>query len=88
MYYGHDITMGLEISFMDAIKGADKKVSYERMEICTSCKGTGGAKDGGLTECPNCKGTGNQKMREGDFMISFICSNCEGKGYAYKDPCK
>jgi molecular chaperone DnaJ len=86
--YGHDITIGLEISFMDAIKGTDKKVSYEKIEMCNSCKGAGGAKGGGMIACPNCKGTGNQTMRKDNFVFSFTCSNCRGSGHILKDPCK
>lgn len=86
--YGHDVTIGLEIDFMDAVKGTTKTVNYEQIEMCTSCKGTGGAKGTGFTTCPTCKGSGNQTVRKDNFMLSFGCSNCKGTGQILKDPCK
>ncbi len=37
---GKDIVVNLEINFMEAIFGTQKSVSFERIAVCNSCKGS------------------------------------------------
>lgn len=85
---GRDITIGIEISFMDAIKGATRSVNYERTEVCPSCKGTGGKNGTGYTTCSHCRGTGTTGMRRGGMQILTTCNKCKGEGQILKNPCE
>lgn len=73
---------------MDAVKGVTKSVNYDKIEMCNSCKGTGGEKGAGHVTCPNCKGSGSHTMNKSNFVVSFQCPNCKGSGQVIKDPCK
>lgn len=36
---GGDIVLGMEIDFMDAVKGCEKSVTFNRSDVCLTCKG-------------------------------------------------
>ncbi len=73
---------------MDAIKGTTKTVSFDRVEPCPACKGTGGKGGAGHTTCQQCRGTGMQTTRRGNVIMSTTCPRCEGTGTVLKNPCE
>jgi molecular chaperone DnaJ len=89
---GDDITMDMTISFEESCNGVTKTVSYNKMDKCKSCGGTG-AKDGtGFTTCSYCHGNGRVKQRQslGGFGVMeniVTCSVCGGTGKVVTDKC-
>jgi len=84
----YDITIGLKVTFMEAIKGVTKNVVYEKLEMCKSCKGKGGKDGAGRSNCTQCRGTGMISNRRGNMIYSTTCSYCRGAGTILKDPCR
>jgi molecular chaperone DnaJ len=90
-YKGEDITISLEISFLDAVKGAQKQVNLERKGICTTCKGTKVKPGTSPSKCTNCGGRGTIFFQRGPMSIQTVCTKCKGTGTvikAYCTPCK
>ena len=88
---GADITLEVELSFLDAAKGSNKTVTFNRREPCASCKGTG-AKDGVKFEkCAKCNGTGTiQKVVGGGLfrmVNTTVCPDCNGTGKKIIEKC-
>lgn len=88
---GQDVTIEVELSFLDAAKGCSKTVTYNRREPCSSCKGTG-AKDGTKFQtCSRCNGTGKvQKYQSfGGMRIvnEGVCPDCGGTGKKILERC-
>ncbi|MFA5967255.1 MAG: molecular chaperone DnaJ [Patescibacteria group bacterium] len=80
---GNDIEANWQITFEEAVFGATKKISINRLVTCEACQGTG-ATDGKLVQCTACKGTGELKKTQktilGAFTQTYICDECKGLG--------
>ena len=89
---GTDVEISLNISFMEAAKGCKKKVSYDVIGVCKSCKGTGAQKGSSPVTCPNCKGSGQevavQRSAFGVVQTATTCTRCKGTGKVIENPCK
>ena len=63
----------------------------ERMEQCTTCKGSGCAPGTTPEVCPDCHGSGvvqvQQRTPMGVFASSRPCQRCHGTGKMISDPC-
>ncbi|RIA83006.1 hypothetical protein C1645_834465 [Glomus cerebriforme] len=77
---GSNIEVGLNIPFMEAIKGTTKTIMVESITSCKSCKGTG-SKGGKKDTCKTCNGTGIQFIQiNSGFHMQTTCTACGGKG--------
>eukprot|EP00033_Pygsuia_biforma_P001104 GCRY01001256.1.p1 GENE.GCRY01001256.1~~GCRY01001256.1.p1 ORF type:complete len:490 (+),score=81.77 GCRY01001256.1:95-1564(+) len=85
---GADIQIPLRLSFMDAIQGLSRLLSYNTLVTCQSCSGSGSADVGGPTVCAQCDGTGVQTMAQGFFHMQVPCQHCGGAGRIITNPCK
>ena len=88
---GADLQATLDLSFEEAIFGAEKDVEITRLEVCEACHGTR-MRDGQHPPiCTTCNGTGEvrrvQQTILGQFMTSTPCSTCRGEGVQITDPC-
>ena len=88
---GESIRLSLAISFEEAAFGCEKELTVERMEQCTTCKGSGCAAGTTPEVCPDCHGTGQVQVRRqtpmGVFATSSPCGRCGGKGKIIHQPC-
>ncbi len=88
---GEDVTIELSISFMDAIKGCTRTVSYTRNETCSSCKGTRAKNGTEFTKCEKCNGTGQVRYVSQSSIFQTVnvrpCSDCHGTGKKIKEAC-
>ncbi len=87
---GQDISVNINIDFMEACKGAKKDVKYQHIENCPDCNGTGSSN--GVTEtCSECNGTGSVRVTQrtafGNISTVKPCSKCNGKGKVITNPC-
>jgi molecular chaperone DnaJ len=84
---GNDLQVEVQISFEQAISGAQVSLSVPMRGICDTCHGTG-AKPGTTPKvCPRCEGRGIETQGQGMFSISQPCSRCGGSGTVIEDPC-
>ena len=85
---GRDSIMRVNLTFMEAIEGCTKEVTFDSYETCSKCSGKGGM---GETKCSNCNGTGTVSMQQrtmfGTYVTKTTCPNCQGKGVTYKETC-
>ena len=86
-YKGEDITISLEISFLDAVKGAQKQVGIERKGVCGTCKGTKVKPGTSPSKCTNCGGRGVVFFQRGPMSIQTVCTKCKGTGTVIKAYC-
>ncbi|HEY1457542.1 MAG TPA: molecular chaperone DnaJ [Solirubrobacteraceae bacterium] len=84
---GRDLEAQVQISFEQAISGAQVSLSVPTTSTCSTCHGTG-AKPGTTPKvCPRCEGRGIEIQGQGMFSISQPCSRCGGSGTVIEDPC-
>lgn len=88
---GADIQQTISLSFLDAIKGCTKTVSYVRNEPCPSCNGTGAKGGTAFQKCSRCGGSGRVKFQQDTIFGRTIqvgaCPDCGGTGKKIIDRC-
>lgn len=89
---GEDIAYRITLSFEEAAFGCKKDISYNRIEKCSDCGGSGAEKGTSAETCPQCHGTGQirvtQKTMLGMMQTTRPCDACRGTGKIIKTPCK
>lgn len=88
---GSDVQHTIDLSFLDAIKGCTKTVSYMRNEPCSSCNGTGAKGGTAFQKCGRCGGSGRVKFQQDTIFGRTIqvgaCPDCGGTGKKILDRC-
>ena len=88
---GNDLGIKVNITFEEAVFGCKKEVSYNRIEKCRDCGGSGAEKGTSPETCPVCKGSGQvrstQQTMLGMMQTTKPCDNCRGTGRIIKKPC-
>ena len=89
---GDDISVRLNLTFEEAVFGCKKDVSYQKIQKCSECGGTGAAKGTSPKTCPTCKGAGQVRTQQrtpfGVMQSSRPCDVCRGTGKIIETPCK
>ena len=89
---GADVRVRVTLSFMEAVHGCTKTISFTKEDSCTECGGSGAAKGTHPETCPECGGRGYtvQQVRTpfGVMQSQQPCGRCGGKGKIIKDACK
>lgn len=89
---GTDIEATVVISFEEAAKGCRKEVTFQQIETCDECHGSGAAAGSSPTTCPQCHGTGQVRISQrtpfGVMQTARTCDRCHGKGKIIENPCK
>ena len=88
---GADIQQTVNLSFLDAINGCTKEVSYTRNEPCVACRGTGAKNGTSFKVCSCCGGSGKIKYTQntifGRTVQVGVCSDCGGSGRQVIEKC-
>ena len=88
---GRDCETVLNLSFEEAAKGAVKEVSYQKIEKCETCGGSGAKKGTTKKTCSKCNGTGRinitQRTPLGAIQTQTTCDSCGGAGSIIESPC-
>ncbi|MDR2076856.1 MAG: molecular chaperone DnaJ [Desulfovibrio sp.] len=84
---GADLRYNLEISFLQAAKGASIDISLPRNAVCPECRGTRAAPGTSTETCRQCGGMGQVRHSQGFFQISVPCPSCHGEGTLIPHPC-
>lgn len=85
---GKSLRYDLELTLEDAFLGKENEISFQRLEACHTCNGSGSSPGGEPMVCPTCQGRGQVIRSQGFFQISTACSACHGQGEIISDPCK
>ncbi len=80
----------VKITFEEAAFGCTKELTYERVEPCNDCSGSGSAPGSTPETCGVCRGRGRVRVQQGVLPIALErpCAQCKGTGRIVKDPCK
>ncbi|XP_043710789.1 chaperone protein dnaJ GFA2, mitochondrial-like [Telopea speciosissima] len=85
---GQDVKMQLELSFMEAVQGCTKTVTFQAAVPCDACGGTGVPPGTRPETCKPCKGSGMIFMQKGPFRLQSTCTQCGGTGKTVTSFCK
>ena len=83
---GGDLVGDVELTFDDALRGAEHQLSVTRLNPCESCGGTG-LRRARETSCTQCQGLGTTRWRRGHMVFSKPCEQCGGAGRQRRQPC-
>jgi len=88
---GADLRYDLEITFQEAVFGAEKEVEIPRQEACPVCQGSGAEPGTKPIRCPQCNGTGEVRRAQqtilGQFVSVSTCPRCNGEREIATTPC-
>ncbi|KAF8396094.1 hypothetical protein HHK36_017706 [Tetracentron sinense] len=85
---GQDVKVPLELSFMEAVQGCTKTVTFQTSLPCEACGGTGVPPGTRPETCRPCKGSGMIFMQKGPFRLQSTCAQCGGTGKTVTSFCK
>lgn len=84
---GHDLRYDMQITFEEAVFGAEKEIEIPRRSACPECGGSGTQKGSRAETCRQCGGAGQLRVQQGFFTLSRTCHACGGSGQVIKNPC-
>ena len=76
---GTDLEYQIDITFAEAMRGAEKQLSFTRLDVCNVCHGEGVA-PGDEKVCPTCNGSGQTTQVSGKMRFQVTCARCGGTG--------
>lgn len=84
-FHTNDIKITIDLTFVEAVKGCKKKISYKRWEECLTCEGSGGKSND--NKCESCNGKGSTphvtNFGNATFTVMSVCDICEGSGKGF-----
>lgn len=84
---GKEKRVEVSISLVEAAKGVEKTVEFERQAPCDACGGRGSAAGSAADPCAACQGKGEVRYQQGIFRLARACAKCEGRGTIPRTPC-
>ena len=89
---GDDIGIRVTLTFEEAVFGVKRDVSYNRVQKCPDCSGSGAEKGTQAETCSACGGSGQRRVTQRiggmAFQSTATCTACGGSGKIIKNPCK
>lgn len=89
---GDDLQYRVNLSFEEAIFGAEKEVHYNREATCKTCSGSGAKPGTTPVTCGRCHGQGvinvDTQTPLGMMRRQVTCDACHGTGQEIKEPCQ
>ena len=81
---GNQDVIEVPVSMTEIYKGITKTISYEVLDRCDTCFGTGAKSPSDVVRCMTCQGSGSIPQQMGPFMIQQGCPSCGGRGQMIK----
>ena len=85
---GSDLRYDLPITLEEAFSGCEKEIEIQKLDVCTSCSGSGATKGATKKSCALCHGRGQVVAARGFFQVVQTCPQCQGVGQIIDNPCK
>lgn len=85
---GQDAKVALELSFMEAVQGCTKTLTFQTVLPCEACGGSGVPPGTRPETCRTCRGSGMRFMQTGPFRMQTTCTQCGGTGKIVTNVCK
>ena len=89
---GDDLQYRVNLSFEEAIFGAEKEVHYNSEATCKTCSGSGAKPGTSPVTCGRCHGQGvinvDTQTPLGMMRRQVTCDVCHGTGQEIKEPCQ
>ena len=76
---GADLHGTVSLTFDEAMREAERRISVTRREVCRSCKGSGALRTV-ESRCSHCHGAGAVRSTRGHMVFSKPCEHCDGTG--------
>ena len=87
-----DLQYRVNLSFEEAVFGAEKEIHYNREVTCKTCSGSGAKPGTSPVTCGRCHGHGvinvDTQTPLGMMRRQVTCDVCHGTGQEIKDPCQ
>jgi len=83
---GTDLHDTITISFEEAVRGGQHRVTVTRQEHCRTCNGLGRLQVS-ESRCGHCQGTGAIRSSRGHMVFSKACAQCGGTGRLNRARC-
>ncbi|MBR5252758.1 MAG: molecular chaperone DnaJ [Clostridia bacterium] len=88
---GDNITVRLTLTFEEAVFGCKKEITYQKVQKCGECGGSGAEKGTSPKTCPTCNGTGQVRVQQrtpfGIMQSQKTCDACRGTGKFIEKKC-
>ncbi|MGB7684974.1 MAG: molecular chaperone DnaJ [Solirubrobacterales bacterium] len=84
---GRDLETEVQLTFDQAVNGAQISVTVPKSGRCQTCHGSGAKPGTAPVTCPRCEGRGIDAQSQGFFSISQPCPQCGGAGQIIEEPC-
>ena len=89
---GDDIGLRIDLSFEEAVFGVKKNITFNRIQKCPDCGGSGATKGTSPETCSTCGGSGQRRVTQRlggmSFQSTTTCDRCRGTGKIIKEPCQ
>ncbi|CAN1177427.1 Chaperone protein dnaJ GFA2, mitochondrial [Linum perenne] len=85
---GENVKVAIELSFMEAVQGCTKTITYQTEVPCETCRGEGVPPGVKPQMCKRCKGSGMVLTQKGIFSVQHTCNQCGGVGQIVSSFCK
>ncbi|KAB5541067.1 hypothetical protein DKX38_014041 [Salix brachista] len=80
--------VSIELSFMEAVQGCTKTITFQTDVACEACGGEGVPPGVKPQMCKRCKGRGVISMQKGFFSFQQTCDQCGGTGQTVSSFCR
>jgi molecular chaperone DnaJ len=88
---GVDLRYDQTLEFEQAVFGIEQEIEFSRLELCSTCQGSGAQPGTSPVRCSTCNGTGEVRQVHQTFLGSIVnattCPACGGRGETISTPC-
>lgn len=88
---GEDINISVTLEFGEACFGCEKNITFNKVDKCSACSGTGAKNGKEFSTCSQCGGAGRVRFQQntmfGTTIREGICPKCNGTGKEIKEKC-
>lgn len=85
--FGASEHVHLNLDFLEAARGCQKKVKVNVVDKCPVCHGSCCMPGTKLVRCDHCNATGMETISTGPFIMKTTCRKCHGTGMFNSYPC-
>lgn len=86
---GYDLEYEVELELDEVRTGTERDVEFKRLDVCSTCTGTGAKPGTTPVSCGTCGGSGQvvQQGLGGMFRMVTACPDCRGRGRVVAEKC-